>query len=94
MLRYAKAKLRNIIYYRLVIEPTEAERFRCQYMHVLRKFRKDTVQLLKETDRNDPDWEFLNKAVSLINPKVRTEDCLETIKELSKLYGEQGETQA
>lgn len=94
MLRYAKAKLRNIIYYRLVIEPTEPERFRCQYMHVLRRFRKDTVQLLKETDRDDPDWEFLNKAVSLIDPKVRTEDCLETIKELSKLYGEQGETQA
>lgn len=94
MLRYAKAKLRNIIYYRLEIEPTETERFRCQYMHVLRRFRKDTVQLLKETDRDDPDWEFLNKAVSIIDPKVRTEDCLETIKELSKLYGEQGETQA
>ena len=92
-IRYSKAKLRNIIYYRLEVEPTEIERFRCQYMHILRKYRKDTIELLgriKSELKFMPDlgldYEFLSQAVNMISPKVKTEGCLETIKNLSTLF--------
>lgn len=93
-IQYAKAKLRNIVYYRLSVEPIMKERFRCQYMHVLRQFRKDNLALLERiAESHNPefkeDYILLSKAVDMISPKIKTEECLSTIKNLSSLLNEQ-----
>ena len=46
-IRYATAKIRNIIYYRLEVEETMLDvRYRMQYLHVLRQYRKSLLPLV------------------------------------------------
>ena len=84
--RYAKAKLRNIIYYRLEVEPTVPDRFRCQYMHILRSYRKEALVLAQDLKKVGRDNKFFWASVNMIDQKVKTEDCLSTIKKLAKLF--------
>lgn len=95
-IRYSKAKLRNIIYYRLQVEPTVPDRFRCQYMHILRQYRKEAVWLLGEIEKYQEatgdmttfsgDINFFKVSSGMINPKVKSEECLNTIKNLTVLF--------
>ena len=43
-------RIRNIIYYRLEVEPKDPTRRRCQYLHVLREIRK--------RENEDPEEEY------------------------------------
>lgn len=80
--RYSIAKIRNIVYYRLYVDEKIEDRFRGQYMHVLRQYRKDTLLLLAELDQGDPTRGLLQELVGLISPKVKTNECLDTIERI------------
>ena len=73
-IKYTLAKIRNIAYYRLEVEPRDPDRYRCQYMHVIRDLKKRLLELYKETE----DLWWLG-AANLINLKVKTDECLDTI---------------
>ena len=88
-IRYSTAKLRNIIYYRLVVEEQccamndeRYDRFRCQYMHVLRRYRKSLLTLVEEIPNDDPRKSWFLGIIKLISPKVKSDECKDTIKRL------------
>jgi hypothetical protein len=83
-IRYTLAKLRNIIYYRLEVEPTIEYRFRAQYMHVLRNYRKEVVGIIRDMEETDTRKEYLLGIVRLIDPKIKTNECLSTIQDLKE----------
>jgi hypothetical protein len=86
-IRYAVAKIRNIIYYRLEVEESMLDdRYRCQYMHVLRKYRKSLLGLIEELDNTDTRKSFFKGLIDIINPKVKTDECKETIEALKDYY--------
>ena len=80
--RYAKAKVRNIVYYRLEIEENNQERYRCQYMSVLRRYRESLVELIRDLGPNDPRTSWFIGLTNLIDPKVKSNECLSTIEDL------------
>lgn len=88
--RYTIAKVRNIIHYRLDVEPTIDYRFRAQYLHVLRNYRKELLSIINDMEQGDLRVPYLLGMVRLINPKVKTDECLSTIQDL-KEYVEQCE---
>lgn len=83
-IRFIKAKVKNIIYYRLEVEPKIDTRYRCQYMPVLRLLRKQAAGIINDLPKNHPDYNYISGVVSLINPKVMPNECLQTIVNLKK----------
>ena len=81
----AIAKGRNIVYYR-----ERDTRERCQYMHIIREYRKTLVDLVKELPENDPSSKFLQSLIKVINPKVKSEECIQTIIEMKNVYAQAG----
>jgi len=88
-IRFANAKLRNIIYYRLTVEEAceksrdpYLSRYRATYMHVLRLYRKILVELVNDIPQEDPRKNWFQGIIDLISPKVRTDECKDTIKRL------------
>lgn len=88
-IRYATAKVRNIIYYRLTVEVNcensgdeYLSRFRCQYIHVLRQYRKSLLALVEEIPDGDTRKEFFQGMINLISPKVKSDGCKDVIKRL------------
>ena len=77
----AIAKGRNIIYYR-----ERDTRERCQYIHVVREFRKTLVDLVNLIPENDPGRNFFIELIKVINPKVKSEECIQTILEMKNIY--------
>ena len=75
------AKGRNIIYYR-----ERDTRERCQYIHVVREFRKTLVDLVNLIPENDPGRNFFMELIKVINPKVKSEECIQTILEMKNIY--------
>lgn len=73
------SRLRNIIYYRLSVEPKYPERLRCQYMHILRSTREDLINLLNSPGISKEDYNVILDIVRLIPPKVKDEECYSTI---------------
>lgn len=75
---------KNIIYYRKI-----DNRPRCQYIHVVRLFRKDIKEILSLIPEYDPKYleikELLIKVIQAIPPKVKSEDCEEVIFKLAKI---------
>lgn len=75
---------KNIIYYRKI-----DNRPRCQYIHVVRLFRKDIKEILFLIPEYDPKYleikELLIKVIQAIPPKVKSEDCEEVIFKLAKI---------
>lgn len=75
---------KNIIYYRKI-----DNRPRCQYIHVVRLFRKDLKEILSLIPEYDPKYseikELLIKVIQAIPPKVKSEDCEEVIFKLAKI---------
>ena len=77
----AIAQGRNIIYYR-----ERDTRERCQYIHVVREFRKTLVDLVNLIPENDPGRNFFIELIKVINPKVKSEECIQTILEMKNIY--------
>lgn len=74
---------KNIIYYRKI-----DNRPRCQYIHVMRTFRKDIKSLLLLLPRDKKYIDIinlLNSIISIIPPKIKSEDCEEVIFKLAKI---------
>lgn len=80
--RYAIARIRNAIYYRLEVEEKTEERYRCQYIHVLRKYRKLLVELVGDMDPQDPRIALFQGMINLINPKIKSDECLSTLEDI------------
>lgn len=86
-IRYATAKIRNIIYYRLEVEETMLDvRYRMQYLHVLRQYRKSLLPLVDEMSDQDPRKEFFLDMINIISPKVKSNECKETIQILKDYF--------
>ncbi len=80
-IRYASAKMRNIIYYRLTVEEQLVDsRYRCQFMHVLRNFRKQLVELVEDMDENDTRIQWFNGVIALLDPKLKSTECKDIIR--------------
>ena len=82
-IRFAIAKGRNIIYYRLI-----DDRPRGQYIHVMRKYRQELFnlnRLLKNESRYQKIYELFNRLIALIPPKIKSEGCFEVIMEMNKI---------
>lgn len=75
---------KNIIYYRKI-----DNRPRCQYIHVVRLFRKDLKEILSLIPEYDPKYleikELLIKVIQVIPPKVKSENCEEVIMKFAKI---------
>lgn len=85
LINLAIAKGRNIIYYR-----ERDTRGRCQYIHVVRDFRKTLVSLVNQIPENDPVRKFFMSLIRVINPKVKSEECIQTIIDMKTLYNNAG----
>ena len=85
------ARIKNIIYYRLEVEPKDPERIRCQYQPVLRKLRKDILDILPEIMDDKETYQTLDEVVQIIPPTVKTENCLEVIQELCQVIRKKNE---
>ena len=81
----AIAKGRNIIYYR-----ERDTRERCQYIHVIREFRKTLVKLTSQMNDEDPTKKFFQSIINVINPKIKSEECIQAIIEMKKIYVDAG----
>lgn len=85
--RSTLSKGRNIAYYRLI-----DDRPRCQYIHVMRKYRQEVYGLIKsiqELGVSEMYSEVLKKfdrIINLIDPKIKSEECFEVALELNKIF--------
>lgn len=81
------SKGRNIAYYRLI-----DDRPRCQYIHVMRKYRQEVYELIKFIRDSGMSEMYssllvkLNKVIDLISPKIKSDDCFEVAMELNKIF--------
>lgn len=78
---FAMCKCRNIIYY-MSIE----DRPRATYIHIVRDLRKTFVEILENLQRDDSRYDTAKTIVSMINPKVRKENCYSTMMEINKIF--------
>lgn len=82
-IRYTKAKVRNIIYYRLEVEPTIEERFRCQYIRVIRGLRRQIEEFYGSLPEGK-NKTFFSGILNIIDPKIKSNECLSTIIEMKE----------
>lgn len=88
---YIVARIRNIIYYRLTIEPSDPIRYRAQYMHVLRNLRKNILGLLSEMSEEDTIRRiWLSRIVDIIPPSVKSEFCYDVIRQINDFVEKNG----
>ena len=78
------AKLRNIVYYRLNVEPLDPERRRCQYMHILRILRSDIKKYLEIPGRPQQQVDILKGILKIIPRGVTNSQAFEVILNLQK----------
>ena len=82
----AISKGRNIIYYR-----ERDTRERCQYIHVVREYRKTLLSLLKILPQEYEKVRSLFEGiVNVIDPKIKSEGCIQTILEMKKVFTANG----
>ena len=88
LIRYAKAKGRNICYYySLDIQDFETGRAeRCQYMHILRDYRKSLVELIQKIPENSPDYKWISTVIGIIPDNVKKKYRKAEQKEISCNY--------
>lgn len=67
-------RIRNIIYYRLEVEPKDPTRGRCQYLHLLREVRKELEELTEYSN-----FESLKGYLSCIPEDIDSEDVWDAI---------------
>jgi len=83
-IKLAIAKCRNLIYYREL-----DDRLRAQYIHVVRDYRKLLVKLIPfipDTEKYLGIKSLFQKLINTIDPKVKSEGCIETILQIKKLF--------
>ena len=85
LIQLAILKGRNIIYYR-----ERDTRERCQYIHVVRSYRQTLVNLLKTMPTTHPNYSMFCELVKVINPKVKSEGCIQTIIEMKAIFERYG----
>ena len=81
LIQLAILKGRNIIYYR-----ERDTRERCQYIHVVRGYRKTLVDLMKTMPTTHPNYQMFSELVNVINPKVKSEGCIQTILDMKAIF--------
>lgn len=77
------SKGRNIIYYReldLGIRP------RATYIHILRLFRKEVGEVIKEMSQEDPYFSFFLEILNTVPEKPKTKECDGYIIKLKQIY--------
>ncbi len=67
-IKLAIAKARNIVYYRSI-----DERPRAQYLHVLREYRDQLLDLVLDPDPS-PEIDLLRRILSVLPVKVKSSD--------------------
>lgn len=82
-IRLAIARGRNIIYYR-----ERDMRERCQYIHVVREYRKLLIELLKQFSKeiDQKTQELFQQLIQTIDPKVKSEECIQTILNMKQIF--------
>lgn len=80
---YIVARIRNIIYYRLTVEPSDPIRYRAQYIHVLRNLRKDLLGLVEDLSLTDNRAAWFRDIISIIPAKVKSEFCFDIIRQIN-----------
>lgn len=81
--RFALAKGRNIAYYRLI-----DDRPRGQYIHIMRKYRQELFELVREIgviNSYSDSCDKFKKVIAIIPPKIKSEECFEVILEMNKI---------
>ena len=89
-IRYINAKIRNIIYYRLVVVPNccnsgdpQLDVFRMQFIHVLRQLRKSLLSLVQDMpEEMKEEKAYYLGIANLISPKVKSVECRDVIKRI------------
>lgn len=81
----AIAKGRNIIYYR-----ERDTRERCQYIHVVREYRKTLVDLITQLKDGDPMKDFFLSIIRVIDPKIKSEECIQAILDMKEIFNKAG----
>lgn len=76
-IRFAIAKCRNIVYYWEI-----DERERKRYLHVLRSYRKQLIEIINQLPDGNKYKELFLNIVRTIPPKVKTDQCGEVIENL------------
>lgn len=82
-IKLAIARGRNIIYYR-----ERDTRERCQYIHVVREYRKLLVELSRQfTEEIDIGIrELFQQLIQIIDPKVKSEGCIQTVLDMKQIF--------
>ena len=76
-IRFAIAKCRNLVYYWGI-----DDRERKQYLHVLRSYRKQLIEIINQLPDGNKYKELFLNIVRTIPPKVKTDQCGEVIENL------------
>ena len=86
-IRCTLSKGRNIVYYRLI-----DDRPRCQYIHVMRKYRQEVFGLIRSIQESGMSemysgiLEKFDRIINLIDPKIKSDACFEVALELNKIF--------
>ncbi len=85
--QFAKARTRNILYYWSLEQEDVFRATRKQYIHILREHRKDVSNLVELLKADDPvgfkeDIAHFENIAKIIDPKVRSNDCGDTIERI------------
>ncbi len=80
---FVYAKGRNLVYYReldLGIRP------RATYIHILRLFRKEVSQVIKEIPSTDPFFGLFLDILNAVPEKPKTKECDGYILKIKQIY--------
>ena len=80
---FVYAKGRNLCYYR---ELDSGIRPRATYIHILRLFRKEVGQIIKELPSNDPLFGLFTDIISVCPEKPKTRECDGIILKIKEIY--------
>lgn len=80
---FVYAKGRNLVYYR---ELDLGTRPRATYIHILREFRKEVAQVIKEIYSTDPYFGLFSDILACVPEKPKTKECDRYILKIKELY--------
>lgn len=84
---FVYAKGRNLVYYR---EQDLGVRPRATYIHILRQFRKEVGELLKELPSTDPLFGLFSDIIAQVPEKPKTKECDGYILKIKQIYDNRG----
>ena len=80
---FVYSKGRNLIYYRQL---DLGKRPRATYIHILREFRKEVAQIIKEISSTDPMFNLFCDILANVPEKPKTKECDRYILKIKELY--------